>query len=237
MLFERGNLMEYIFRELFDPLIWERTVIAYMPTFIKGMQNTFWISMQSLVLAFILGIITGVMRVSKSWAINGIAKAYIEVIRNTPLLVQLIIFYFGLGPLFNNNQSIPLVLGLGIFTGAYVAEIVRAGIQSVSRGQMEAALSVGMTYFQAMTQIILPQAVRRILPALAGQFISLIKDSSLVSVFGFAELTHAANRVTAATFRALVPNIFIAFIYFIIAYTLSQAVSIIEKKGARSGQI
>lgn len=229
--------MEYIFRELFDPLIWERAVIAYMPTFLKGMQNTLWISMQALILAFFLGVVTGVMRVSKSCLVNGLAKVYIEVIRNTPLLVQLIIFYFGLGPLFNNSQSVPLVMGLGIFTGAYVAEIVRAGIQSVARGQMEAALSVGMTYFQAMTEIILPQAVRRILPALAGQFISLIKDSSLVSVFGFAELTHAANRVTAATFRALVPNIFVAIVYFVIAYSLSQIVTIIEKRGARSGQI
>ena len=229
--------MEFILRELFDPLIWERTVGAYFPAFITGMKNTVAISAQALVLAFFLGIITGVMRVSKNRLVNGIALAYVEVIRNTPLLVQLIIFYFGLGPLFNNSQTIPLMLGLGIFTGAYVAEIVRAGIQSVARGQQEAALSVGMTYYQSMTLIILPQAVRRILPALAGQFISLIKDSSLVSVFGFAELTHAASRVTAATFRALVPNVFVAFVYFIIAYGLSQVVAIIERRTARSGQI
>ena len=132
---------------------------------------------------------------------------------------------------------IPLVLSLGIFTGAYVAEIVRAGIQSVARGQMEASLSVGMTNMQAMRLVILPQAIRRILPALAGQFISLIKDSSLVSVFGYAELTHAANRVTAATFRALVPNVFVAAVYFVIAYSLSQVVSLIERRTARSGQV
>jgi len=184
-----------------------------------------------------LGILTGVMRVSKNGILRGVAGVYIEVIRNTPLLVQLIIFYFGFGPLFNNNQTIPLIMGLGLFTGAYVAEIVRAGIQSVARGQMEAAISVGMTYTQAMVSIILPQAVRRILPALAGQFISLIKDSSLVSVFGFAELTHAASRVTAATFRALVPNIFVAFVYFVIAYSLSYVITLIEKRTARSGQV
>jgi polar amino acid transport system permease protein len=229
--------MEYIINELLDPLIWQRTVVAYFPTFIKGMENTLWISLQALVLAFVLGIVTGVMRVSKSCLVNGIAQVYVEVIRNTPLLVQLIIFYFGFGPLFNNSQSVPLILGLGIFTGAYVAEIVRAGIQSVARGQMEAAISVGMTYYQSMIYIVLPQAVRRIMPALAGQFISLIKDSSLVSVFGFAELTHAANRVTAATFRALVPNIFVAIVYFVIAYSLSQVVALIERRTARSGQI
>ncbi len=229
--------MDFILRELFDPLIWERTVGAYFPTFMQGMINTLWISFQSLILAFILGILTGVMRVSKNRIIKGISSVYVEIIRNTPLLVQLIIFYFGLGPLFNNNQTIPLVLGLGLFTGAYVAEIVRSGIQSVSRGQMEAALSVGMTYTQAMYLIILPQAIRRILPALAGQFISLIKDSSLVSVFGYAELTHAASRVTAATFRALVPNIFVAGVYFVIAYSLSYVVTLIEKRTARSGQV
>lgn len=229
--------MEYIFQELFDPLIWQRSIISYLPTFMIGVKNTLWISLQSLILAFIIGIITGILRVSRSCILNGLARFYIEVIRNTPLLVQLIIFYFGLGPLFNNSMTIPLVLGLGIFTGAYVAEIVRAGIQSVARGQMEAALSIGLTYMQGMRLIILPQAIRRILPALAGQFISLIKDSSLVSVFGFAELTHAASRVTAATFRALVPNIFVAALYFIIAYGLSQMVAIIERRTARSGQI
>ncbi len=229
--------MEFILRELFDPLVWERCIIGYLPAFMTGMKNTILISAQSLVLAFIIGIIAGMMRVSPSRWINGIAKVYVEIIRNTPLLVQLIIFYFGLGPLFGGNQSIPLVLSLGIFTGAYVAEIVRAGIQSVARGQMEASLSVGMTNMQAMRLVILPQAIRRILPALAGQFISLIKDSSLVSVFGYAELTHAANRVTAATFRALVPNVFVAAVYFVIAYSLSQVVSLIERRTARSGQV
>jgi polar amino acid transport system permease protein len=229
--------MEYILQELFDPLVWQRCIVAYFPAFLTGMKNTILISAQSLVIAFFIGIIAGMMRVSHTWWINGAAQVYVEIIRNTPLLVQLIIFYFGLGPLFNNSQTVPLVLALGIFTGAYVAEIVRAGIQSVARGQMEASLSVGMTYFQAMRLIILPQAVRRILPALAGQFISLIKDSSLVSVFGFAELTHAANRVTAATFRALVPNIFVAFVYFVIAYSLSRVVNLIERRTARSGQV
>jgi polar amino acid transport system permease protein len=229
--------MGYILRELFDPLIWQNSVIAYLPAFINGLIHTLIISAQSLVLSFIIGTVVGVIRVSNMKVLNGIASAYVEVIRNTPLLVQLIIFYFGFGPLFGNNQTIPLVLGLSVFTGAYVAEIVRAGIQSVPRGQTEAALSVGMTRNTAMRLIILPQAVRRILPALAGQFISLIKDSSLVSVFGYPELTHAANRVTAATFRALVPNIFAAFLYFIIAYILNRVIVLIERRTARSGQV
>ena len=229
--------MEYILQELLDPLVWRLSVFPYMPIFLTGMQNTLIISLQALVLAFVIGIVAGVMRVSKMRLVAGLAAAYVEAIRNTPLLIQLIIFYFGLGPLFGRAQNVPLVLGLGVFTGAYVAEIVRAGIQSVARGQREAALSVGMTTYQAMVLIILPQAVRRILPALAGQFISLIKDSSLVSVFGYAELTHAANRVSAATFRTLAPNIFVALIYFLIAYSLSRIIALIERRTARSGQV
>lgn len=229
--------MDYIFRELFNPLVWQTSVFPYTAIFLTGMRNTLLISLQSLILAFIIGLIAGAMRVSRNRLIAGVATAYVEAIRNTPLLIQLVIFYFGLGPLFGRSQTAPLVLGLGVFTGAYVAEIVRAGIQSVARGQREAALSVGMTGFQAMTLIILPQAIRRILPALAGQFISLIKDSSLVSVFGYAELTHAANRVSAATFRTLAPNIFVALIYFVIAYGLSLGVAYIERRTARSGQI
>ena len=229
--------MEYLLQELFDPLVWQRTVGAYMPVFIQGMKNTLIISAQALVLASIIGIVAGVMRVSRTRWINRIATVYVEIIRNTPLLVQLIIFYFGLGPLFQNSQTIPLVLGLGVFTGAYVAEIVRGGIQSVAKGQMEASLSVGMTYTQAMQLIILPQAIRKILPALAGQFISTIKDSSLVSVFGYPELTHAANRVTAATFRALVPSIFVAGCYFVICYSISLVIQYVERRTARSGQV
>jgi len=229
--------MEHLLQELFDPLVWQRSVGAYMPVFINGLKNTLIISAQALVLASIIGIVAGVMRVSRTRWINRIATVYVEIIRNTPLLVQLIIFYFGLGPLFQNSQTIPLVLGLGVFTGAYVAEIVRGGIQSVAKGQMEASLSVGMTYTQAMQLIILPQAIRKILPALAGQFISTIKDSSLVSVFGYPELTHAANRVTAATFRALVPSIFVAGCYFVICYSISLVIQYVERRTARSGQV
>lgn len=229
--------MEHILRELFDPLVWEKSVLPYMDVFLNGMRNTLFISFQALVLAFVIGIIAGAMRVSRVRLISGLAGAYVETIRNTPLLIQLIIFYFGLGPLFGGSQSLPLVLGLGVFTGAYVTEIVRAGIQSVARGQREAALSVGMTGYQAMILIILPQAIRRILPALAGQFISLIKDSSLVSVFGYAELTHAASRVSAATFRTLAANVFVAVLYFLIAYGLSLVVTYIERRTARSGQV
>jgi len=193
------------------------------------------ISAAALVIATLLGIITGVMRLSKKPYISGIATVYVEFVRNTPLLVQLFVVYFGLAPLWGGNRFIPMAMGLGLFAGAYVAEIVRAGIQSISKGQLEAALSCGMTGSQAMTLVILPQALRRILPALAGQFISLIKDSSLISVFGYTELTFAAKKVTSATFLGFHPYVLVAGFYLVICYPLSLAVRAFERRTARIG--
>lgn len=219
---------------LFDSLKWQRTW-QYMASFTKGLWATLLISVVALVLSTLIGIVVGVMRLSKRAYISGPATVYVEVIRNTPLLVQLFIIYFGLAPLWRGNAFLPLAMGLALFAGAYVAEIVRAGIQSISRGQMEAALSCGMTNLQAMILVILPQALRRIMPALAGQFISLIKDSSLVAVFGYTELTHAARQVTASTFLALHPNLIAAAFYLIICYPLSLAVRAVERRTSRIG--
>jgi polar amino acid transport system permease protein len=217
-----------------DPIKWQRT-LEYLPNYIQGIEMTVAISAAALVIATLLGIITGVMRLSKKPYISGIATVYVEFVRNTPLLVQLFVVYFGLAPLWGGNRFIPMAMGLGLFAGAYVAEIVRAGIQSISKGQLEAALSCGMTGSQAMTLVILPQALRRILPALAGQFISLIKDSSLISVFGYTELTFAAKKVTSATFLGFHPYVLVAGFYLVICYPLSLAVRAFERRTARIG--
>lgn len=219
---------------LFDPLRWER-VWPYMPNYIQGLGTTLVLSLAALVLSTAIGIVAGVMRLSKRPLVSGIATVYVEIIRNTPLLVQLFIVYFGLAPLWRGRPFPPMAIGLGMFAGAYVAEIVRAGIQSISRGQTEAALSCGLTNWQTMTLVVLPQALRRILPALAGQFISLIKDSSLVAVFGYAELTFAARRVTAATFLALQPYLLAAGFYLLLCYPLSLVVRVIERRTRRLG--
>lgn len=217
-----------------DPLKWQR-VIEYMPNYIQGIWTTITISGAALLIATFLGVVTGVMRLSKRGYISGVATVYVEFVRNTPLLVQLFVVYFGLAPLWGGNRFIPMAFGLGLFAGAYVAEIVRAGIQSISKGQLEAALSCGMTGNQAMVLVILPQALRRILPALAGQFISLIKDSSLVSVFGYTELTFAAKKVTSATFLGFHPYVMVAGFYLVLCYPLSLAVRAIERRTARIG--
>ncbi len=218
----------------FDPIKWQRT-LEYMPNYIQGLGMTLRLSLAALVLAVFIGVAAGSMRLSKRWYISGPATVYVEAVRNTPLFVQLFIYYFGLAPLWAGNSFLPMAIGLAVFAGAYTAEIVRAGIQSISRGQSEAALSCGMTQMQAMTLVILPQALRRILPALAGQFISLIKDSSLVSAFALSELTFAARKVTAATFLSFQPYALSALFYLAICYPLSLAVRLIERRTSRIG--
>jgi polar amino acid transport system permease protein len=166
------------------------------------MWTTIWISAISGVLGLVIGLMTGLARVSKNFTINGLAAIYIEFIRGTPLLVQIFIAYFFVGTVFNLSRNVAGIGALALFAGAYVAEIVRAGIQSIPRGQMEAARSLGMSVPQAMLDIILPQALKRILP-LSGQFISLIKDSSLVSVIAITDLTKSGREIITSTFATL----------------------------------
>jgi polar amino acid transport system permease protein len=179
-------------------------------------------------------LLTGLARISKNYTINGLAAVYIEFIRGTPLLVQIFIAYFFVGTVFNLSRNVAGVGALALFAGAYVAEIVRAGIQSISRGQMEAARSLGMTMPQAMLDIILPQALKRILPPLSGQFISLIKDSSLVSVIAITDLTKSGREIITSTFATFEIWLVVAAMYLIITSVLSQLVFYMERRFAVS---
>jgi len=209
----------------------------YRAVFLHGLKITLHVSVVAIVLATIIGTLVGLCRLSRNKLISGLAYVYIEIIRNTPLLVQLFVIYFGIGQFIHYKTEFwPATVGLAIFAGSYVAEIVRAGIQSVARGQMEAALSLGMDYRQAMRYVVLPQAFRRILPPLTGQFISLIKDSSLVSFLALTDITHAARKVTASTFQAFVVYVGAAFLYFILTASLSQLAGLVERKVARSAR-
>lgn len=143
-----------------------------------GLWVTIWISFVSGLIGLFIGLITGLCRLSPNPALRGLAVFYIELIRGTPLLVQIFIFYFFIGTVLNLDRIVAGIGALALFVGAYTAEIIRAGIQSIAKGQTEAARSLGMTAAQTMTHIVLPQALKRVLPPLAGQFISLIKDSS-----------------------------------------------------------
>ncbi len=218
-------------------LVFQNDVLARTPglrpgPLLIGLWLTLKISAVSLVLALVLGGIVGLGRVARNPAARALAATYVEIIRGTPLLVQIFIFYFFVGTVLNLSAFVAGVAALAVFTAAYVAEIVRAGIEAVPRGQMEAARSLGMSYLQAMRHVILPQAVRNALPALAGQFINLIKDSSLVSIMALTDLTKAGREVVSSTFSPFEVWFTVAAMYLLLTGALSIWVRRLEKRMA-----
>jgi polar amino acid transport system permease protein len=207
---------------------------------LTGLWVTLKVSLLAIVLGIVIGLLTGLARIAENPALRWSAITYIEIIRGSPLLVQIFLWYFVVGTLINTMltkngiSQIPSlwfgVISLALFAGAYIAEIVRAGIQSVHRGQMEAARSLGMDYAQAMRKVILPQAVRRILPPLAGQFISLIKDSSLLGVIAIRELTKATRETVSTSLQPFELWIVCAVLYLVLTFTLSMFVQYLERR-------
>jgi polar amino acid transport system permease protein len=201
-----------------------------LPLFFTGVRMTLTISFLALLVSIPIGVIAGLFRVSRFRLLRVVSAVYVEFFRGVPLLVLLIWIFFVLGRFLRLGPYWSAILGLGVFSGAFVAEIVRSGIQSVPRGQMEAARASGMTYLQAMTYVILPQAVRKVLPPMASQFIILVKDSSLVSVISIVDLSMVAKNLVATTFRSVEIWTFVAVLYFCITYGLSQLIAFCERK-------
>jgi len=210
-----------------------------------GILVTILVTVASYVLIIVVGLLGGLGRISKNKLIRGIASLYVEVVRGIPLLVQLIGWYFAspviihkLG-LWLNSQSLieyranPIVTAIVAITvcyGAYMSEIVRSGIQSVPKGQMEAARSLGMSHFQAMRHVVLPQAFRVILPPMGNEFIALLKDSSLVSVVAVADLTRRGREFMSAHFNPIETWLMVALLYLIMTIVAARVVSYIEKR-------
>ena len=207
-----------------------------------GLWITLQISVIATILGVIIGIIGGLARISSNPALRWTSIIYVEIVRGSPLMVQILIWYFVLGTVINQLLAayglgrLPAfwygVASLACFAGAYVTEIVRSGIQSIHRGQTEAARSLGMSYAQSMLYIILPQALRRILPPLAGQFISLIKDSSLLGMIAIRELTKAAREAVTVTLQPFEVFFLAAALYLVLTFTLSMLVQRLEKRMA-----
>ncbi len=202
----------------------------HLGTLTKGVLVTVEISIVSLVFAIIIGMIIGLMRLSSNIALRNLAITYVEIIRGTPLLVQIFIVYFFIGTVLSLDRFTSGVAALSMFTASYVAEIIRAGIQSIHKGQMEAARSLGMNYAKAMIYVIMPQAFKRVLPPLAGQFINLIKDSSLVSVIAITDLTKAGREVVAGSFAPFEVWFTVALLYLVLTGSLSWAIQLLEKR-------
>lgn len=198
--------------------------------FLMGLWVTIKISIISMVIAFIIGLIVAIMRLSGISALDYIGSFYITVIRGTPLLVQLFIFYFIIATIFNLPRFWAGVMSLSIFYGAYIAEILRGAIQSIEKGQHEAAKSLGLNSFQRMYYIILPQALRKALPALVGELISLIKDSSLVSIISITDLTKVGREIVANTFSPFETWLTVAALYLMLTSILSFIGHKLEKK-------
>ncbi len=202
----------------------------HMGPLLTGLWTTMWISAAASVLGLFIGLIAGLMKISNNYTVRTLAAIYVEIIRGTPLLVQIFIAYFFIGTVFDLDRNVAGIGALALFAGAYVAEIIRAGIQSIPRGQMEAARSLGMSLPQAMIDIILPQAFKRILPPLSGQFISLIKDSSLVSVIAITDLTKSGREIITSTFATFEIWLVVAAMYLVVTSLLSQFVFYLERR-------
>lgn len=216
-------------------LVFQNDILARAPgiapgPLAQGLWLTLEISALSLIFALALGLIAGLGRVSRNPTARALSAVYVEVIRGTPLLVQIFIFYFFIGTVLKLSAFTAGVAALAVFTGAYVAEIIRAGIEAVPRGQMEAARSLGMSTPQAMRHVVLPQAFKKTLPPLAGQFINLIKDSSLVSVMALTDLTKAGREIVSSSFSPFEVWFTVALMYLLLTGLLSLWVRRLEKR-------
>jgi polar amino acid transport system permease protein len=201
---------------------------------LKGLVVTFQLTGISMVLSILIGLITAMLRMSDSFSGRLLATTYLEIVRNTPLLVQLFIFYFVIAPIVGIDRFWTGVLCLSFFEGSFAAEIIRAGLQSVPRGQYEAASAMGFSRFNRFRDIILPQSIPLILPPMTGLVINLVKHSAIVSVIAVAEMTTEGLNIISETFMAFEIWFTVAAIYLAVTVTLSLFVSWLEYRVNRS---
>lgn len=208
--------------------------------FADGLKITFIVTLGALAIGVVLGIIVGIIRTAydsnthKNFflnLINSICKIYLTVIRGTPMMVQLLIMGFVIMvPKTDKGMIICGIITLGINSGAYVAEIARSGLMSIGNGQMEAGRSLGFNYIQTMWYIVIPQAIKNILPALGNEMITLLKDTSLVSVIALRDVTKQAQNIVTKTYQAFVPYISLALIYLVIVIILTKLLDLLERR-------
>jgi polar amino acid transport system permease protein len=219
------------------PYLWQMIDGHLVPgVLLSGLSVTLKITAVSLVLAPVVGLLTALLRLSPSLLGRWVARIYLESIRNTPLLVQLFFVYFVLAPVFDIDRFAAAVIALSLFEGAYASEIFRAGILTISEGQWEAAHSIGLSTTQAYRHVVLPQAIRNVLPPLTGQSVSLIKDSALVSTIAVYDLTMQGQSIIADTYLVFEIWFTVALIYLLVTGTLSLSVSLLESRFQRSSQ-
>jgi glutamine transport system permease protein len=206
--------------------------IESFPSLLNGLAVTLKITAAALLIAIVLGLLFGVLSISSNKILKSISRLYVDLIRGTPLIVQAFFIYFGLpGALDIKIDAFTAgVVAISINAGAYMVEIFRAGIMAVDKGQMEAARSLGLSYGKSMLKIILPQAVRKMIPAFINQFIISLKDTSILSVIGIRELTQSGEIIIASNYRSLETWGMIGVMYFIVIMLLSYASRMLERR-------
>ena len=224
--------------------IWQHIYAAFIEAdrwklYLKGLGVTLEVSFFAALLGILIGTIAAFLKLStrkngSKTIASRIASAYIDIIRGTPTMVQLLIIYFVIFANVHIDKWVVGFIAFGINTGAYVAEIVRAGILAVDKGQMEAGRSLGLNKFQTMRYIIIPQAFKSILPPLGNEFIVLIKETSIVGYVGMSDLTRVANQMTSKLFDVFTPLLGIAFIYFVLTKVLSILLAKLERRLRKS---
>ena len=215
----------------------------FAPYFIDGIMYTLALSVVAVLLAIIPALLLALMRLSKNKLIHHLSGAYIAIFRSTPLMVQLAIIYFGVFYIIKVprvyigfvrlDMFLPFVISLALNSSAYVAEIFRAGILAVDAGQTEAARSLGLSQWQAMKLVVLPQAIKNVLPALANEVVTMVKESSICSVLGMAEIMYTAQTVSGNSYITLAPYVLAALVYFCINYPASKVIEAIERRMRR----
>ena len=198
------------------------------PYYLTGLKYTLFVAFLSVVFGLVLGMIFAPMKISRRKPLRAVATCYINFIRGTPMLIQVYLVYYGLATGLPNMVS--AILALSINCGAYSAEVIRAGIESIDYGQMEAARSLGMSYLKGMRLVVVPQAIKNILPAMCNEFIATIKSTSIVSTIAIHELMYQSNIVRSISFRSFEPLVVTSLIYFSVTYILKVLVTRLERR-------
>ena len=218
-------------------------VWQWMPTFLDGTIVTIVLSLTTVLLGSLIGLFVVMMKISENKVLKGIANLYTNIIRGTPMLLQLFLWLYGLpmigitfsgiaflGSTYGSREFITAVVALGINSGAYVSEVLRGGLEAVDKGQIEAGRALGLSKSETMVSIVIPQAIRTVLPGLGNEFITMIKESSIVSTVGVFDVMYTSNIVKASTYSIFEPLIVVGVIYFILTYSLSYLMKKLEKR-------
>ena len=219
-------------------------ITQYGELLLRAMGQTLLLALCGLFFACIIGLVFGMMSVLKSKVCRAIAQIFVDIVRGVPMIVLAFFVFFGVPYFFKNFLGSNVTLSaltagticLALNCGAYMAEIIRAGIQSVDKGQMEAARSLGLTYWKSMRKVVLPQAIRTMIPSIINQFIITLKDTSILSVIGFPELVNSAKNVVAITFKSFETWLIVGIMYLIIITAVSKLAKVLERRLNRGRQ-